>query len=58
MTQDERGLKEYALDHLKHFDGLPCDFETDSGEVWDYDKCWALYEKWGLVDLMSENSKQ
>jgi hypothetical protein len=56
-TKDIYALRDYAMDHLEHFDGLPCDFETESGEVWDYDLCWEVYEFLGLVDLLPENRK-
>jgi len=30
----------YAIDHIKHFNAIPCEFEGSDGQVWDETECW------------------
>ena len=52
MEKDLEDLKNYVEDHIRHFNMIPLDFETESGELWDYDKVWETCEKLDLIKLL------
>jgi hypothetical protein len=54
ISQDELDFKGFALDHIEHFDGIPCEFETARGYVYDYEWCWNTALKFGLQELISD----
>ena len=53
-NEDERGLVEFALDHLEHFSCLPVEYEASDGKVWSPYKCWKLYSRSSLLSLFEK----
>ena len=39
-TQDKNDLLDFAADHVKHFDAVPCEFETSGGVMIPYPEIW------------------
>ena len=43
----------FALDHIKEFDAVPCEFMTCDGRVYDAGACWDAAVSLGLDKLLS-----
>jgi len=48
--RDRADLIEFALDHIKHFDAIPIEFETVDGNVISYADIWDICEEEGLTE--------
>ena len=33
-------FENYAIDHIKRFNAIPCEFESSDGTVLSSDECW------------------
>jgi len=42
----------YAIDHIKHWNAIPCEFEASDGTVWNVDDCWLYAEVLRLNDFI------
>lgn len=42
----------YAIDHIKHFNAIPVEFEASDGTLWDSNDCWGYAEVLRLNDLI------
>lgn len=57
MDKDLQDFKEYAIDHLKHFEGIPMEFESDTGKIYDAVECWNMALRLGIVSKQLEEIK-
>lgn len=48
-ARDVECFKDFASDHLKHHNAVPCEYETEGGEVWGARKCYAMAEKLNII---------
>ena len=47
---DEYG--DYALDHIRNFNAIPCMFEDSKGKLYDSTACWAMAQMLNLTNLI------
>ena len=41
--------KDYMLDHIEHFNAIPCEFEDSTGKVYDANYCWVMAKRLGMI---------
>jgi hypothetical protein len=45
-------FRDFALDHIKHFDAIPLEFEDSSGIVIKATECWQLAIELKLINKL------
>jgi hypothetical protein len=46
----------FAIDHIKHFNAVPCEFEADDGTVYDMGSCWEAAVSLGLTKRLNDDA--
>ena len=52
IIKELAAFENFAIDHIKHFDAIPCEFEESSGDVFSSQECWNAAEKLNLLNLV------
>jgi hypothetical protein len=52
---DKNDLIEFAEDHIKQFNAIPCEFETRSGKTINFGAIWNICRRYGLLDKLKAN---
>ncbi len=45
-------FENYAIDHIKRWNAIPCEFEASDGTVLNVDDCWIYAEALRLSDFI------
>jgi len=55
MEKDMLEFEPYCIDHIKHFDCVPLEFEASSGKVYGQYETWTMAVSLGLTEYPSQS---